>query len=343
MIKKIRSRAPLRLGLAGGGSDVSPYSDNFGGCVLNVTISLYAYCTLESYKENEIQIISKDMGCNTTLPFNLSYFELNGELDIIKQTINHFINRGYIKNLSGLKITTYCDAPPGSGLGTSSAVVVALVKALIEWYEIPMGDYEIANTAYIIERQELEYAGGKQDQYAATFGGLNFMEFFEDERVIINPIRLKSRIIREFHSSITLFNLGTSRKSANIILDQNKSLEKESRSLDAMHLIKQSAINMKEQLINGNILNVSKILADSWESKKRLTKRISNSQINHIHDQAILAGADAGKISGAGGGGVMFFLSDPTKKISIIQAMKRNNVEFINFEFVNSGCVSWQI
>ena len=175
----IRSKSPLRLGLAGGGSDVSPYSDIYGGLVLNATINLYAYCTIEELDSPEIIIHSYDANCFKTYPLAPA-LEIDGEASLIKGVYNRIVKDFNIKP-RGFRITTYNDAPIGSGLGTSSAMVVGILKAFIEWLSLPLGDYETSRLAFEIERKDLALKGGKQDQYAAAFGGFNFMEFHKDE------------------------------------------------------------------------------------------------------------------------------------------------------------------
>ena len=163
----IRSKAPLRLGLAGGGTDVSPYSDKFGGLVLNATINLYAYCTIEETFDNTIEIYAADINEKVVVPSQKS-LAIDGKLSLGKGVYNRLVKDYNLPALS-FKMTTYSDAPAGSGLGSSSTMVVCILKAFVEWLELPMGNYEIARLAYEIERLDLLLAGGKQDQYAAAF------------------------------------------------------------------------------------------------------------------------------------------------------------------------------
>ena len=216
----IRSKAPLRLGLAGGGSDVSPYSDIYGGIILNATINLYAYCTIEETENNEITIESFDGDCFESYPLTRELV-IDGKASLLKGAYNR-VMRDYNLPLRACKITTYNDAPAGSGLGTSSTMVVSILKAFVEWYSLPLGDYEIARLAYEIERKDLQLSGGKQDQYAAAFGGFNYMEFLKNDMVIVNPLKVKRWIIDELEASIVLYFTGRSRSSAAIIDEQKK-------------------------------------------------------------------------------------------------------------------------
>ena len=183
----IRSKAPLRLGLAGGGSDLSPYSDMYGGLVLNATINLYAYTTIEETESETIEICSYDANCFKTYPLQ-DIIEIDGEADLIKGVYNRVV-KDFDHVPCGFRITTYNDAPAGSGLGTSSTMVVCILKAFVEWMALPLGDYEISRLAYEIERKDLKLSGGKQDQYAAAFGGSQFQR-----RVIPLPRRQKSEL-----------------------------------------------------------------------------------------------------------------------------------------------------
>jgi D-glycero-alpha-D-manno-heptose-7-phosphate kinase len=215
VIMIIRSKAPLRLGLAEGGSDVSPYSDLYGGLILNVTINLYAYCTIEETDNNKIEIVATDLDKSLVYD-SAKELPIDRNLDLHKGVYNRIV-RNFQLPLLSFRMTTYSDAPAGSGLGFSSTMVVAILKAFAEWQSLPVGDYEIARLAYEIERKDLNLSGGKQDQYAAAFGGFNFMEFLKDDHVIVNPLRVKRWIIDELESSMVLYYTGASRSSATII------------------------------------------------------------------------------------------------------------------------------
>jgi len=228
----IRSKAPLRLGLAGGGTDVSPYCDEYGGAVLNATINMYAYCSIEPTKDNRIEFIAPDRNESFT-DISSTCIEIDNSLLLHKGIYNRIVkdfNKG--KPLS-FRMTTYADAPAGSGLGSSSTMVVAILKAYMEWLNLPLGDYDLASLAYEIERKDLNLSGGKQDQYAATFGGFNFIEFFNENRAIVNPLRIKNWIKNEVENSLVLYYTGVSRESATIIDDQIKNTQaKAEKSLD---------------------------------------------------------------------------------------------------------------
>lgn len=339
----IRSKAPLRLGLAGGGTDVSPYSDMFGGLVLNATIDLYAYCSITLTAAPTIEIVAADIKESVVYPI-LNELPIDGKLDLAKGVYNRLVKDYLIVPEGGFRITTYSDAPPGSGLGSSSTMVVAILKAFVEWFNLPFGEYDIAHLAYEVERIDLKLSGGKQDQYAATFGGFNFIEFVDNDKVIVNPLRIKRWIIDELESSMLLFYTGASRSSAQIIEDQQKNTKEGNQgAIQAMHDIKQSAVTMKEALLKGDISYFASILGKAWSDKKKMANSITNSSINEIYDAAIKAGAIAGKVSGAGGGGFMMFVIDPEKKVAVSEVLNTFQGQIIGFHFSEGGCHGWKI
>ncbi|MDR1884370.1 MAG: dehydrogenase [Prevotella sp.] len=338
----IRSKAPLRLGLAGGGSDVSPYSEEYGGSILNATISLYAYCTIEETDDRLISLNAPDIGKSIDYPV-CETLPIDDNLDLHKAVYNRIV-KDYKISPRSFSITTYSDAPPGSGLGSSSTMVVSIIKAFAEWLNLPLGEYEIARLAYEIERIDLQLSGGKQDQYAATFGGFNFMEFRKDDQVIVNPLRIKQWIIDELEASIILYYTGASRESAKIIDEQKKNtLYGNIEAIEAMHRIKQSSLDMKEAILKGNILEFSNILGKAWNDKKKMASSISNNRIDEIFKAAVGAGALTGKISGAGGGGFIIFVVDPKKRVGVINALSLLNGRVVDFQFSKGGCHSWKI
>lgn len=338
----IRSKAPLRLGLAGGGSDVSPYSDMFGGLILNATINLYAYTTIEETDDGMITIQSYDSNYFESFPIT-NIIPIDGNASLIKGTYNRVVKDFKIP-LRAFKITTYNDAPAGSGLGTSSTMVVSILKAFVEWYGLPLGDYEIARLAYEIERKDLGLSGGKQDQYAAAFGGFNYMEFLPQDVVIVNPLKVKRWILDELEASIVLYFTGRSRASAQIIDEQKKNTEKgNSKSVEAMHRIKQGAVDMKLAVLKGDMNAFCKVLGQNWEDKKKMANAITNPVIEEAFNVATAAGAKSGKVSGAGGGGFIMFFVEPTRKKEVIEALKKLDGFVMPFNFTDGGAHGWKI
>jgi len=341
--KTYRARAPLRLGLAGGGTDVSPFSDEHGGLVLNATIDLYAQAILEPTDDGQVSFCAADLGDEVRLPSTDAFSDappLRLHKGIHRRIVQQF-NRG--QPLS-LRLTTYADAPAGSGLGTSSTMVVCMLQAYSEWLQLGLGEYDIAHLAFEIEREDLALAGGKQDQYAAAFGGFNFIEFGPQDRVLVNPLRIKDWVINELESSTVLYYTGQSRDSAHIIQRQIDNTRAGLRhSLDAMRALKHDAIAMKEALLRGDLARYAEILGRSWLAKKQMAQGISNPQIDIVFDRAVTAGALAGKISGAGGGGFMMFFVPPHRRMDVLLALSEFDGEVMNFHFTSIGAQSWTL
>jgi len=338
-----RSKAPLRIGLAGGGTDVSPYSDLYGGAILNGTISLYAHTTIELTPEKKcIEIIAADR--NESVQYDIAAeLPIDGHLDLAKGVYNRIV-KDYKLQPQSFRMTTYVDAPAGSGLGTSSTLVVAILGAFVEWLKLPLGEYDIAHYAYEIERHDLKLAGGKQDQYAATFGGFNFMEFYGDDKVIVNPLRIKSKIVHELENNLVLFYTDTSRESAKIIEKQSQNVkENNEKSIEAMHSLKEQAQMMKEALLVGDIHKIGQILDYGFEQKKLMANGISNDFIDKIYNSAKYHGATGGKISGAGGGGFMIFYCPSTYRYNVIKALSEFGGQINKYQFVNEGLTTWTI
>lgn len=341
--KIIRSKAPLRLGLAGGGTDVSPYCDTYGGCVLNVTINMYAYCTIEETNDGKIQFYATDRNeyCSAALGEALS---IDRCLPLHKGIYNHILKSYPTISNRSFRMTTYSDAPAGSGLGSSSTMVVAILKAFQEWLNLPLGEYDLALLAYQIERSELRLSGGRQDQYAATFGGFNFMEFEKSDRVIVNPLRVKHWIQNELANSLILYYTGTSRDSAKIIDEQIKSTtENLSENLDGLHELKEQARIMKEATLKGDFSMFANCLLRGWEAKKKTSASITNPHINEIYDFIMQNGGRAAKISGAGGGGFMMIYCDPAQRFSLVEKLKKTAGTVMLAEFTDHGSEAWTI
>lgn len=337
-----RSKAPLRIGLAGGGTDVSPYSDKFGGAILNATISLSAYANIEHRSDNKIVLQALDRTEIETLDVS-NKLPINGHLDLLKGVYNRIV-LDYDIELKGMTLSTYVDAPAGSGLGTSSTLVVAIVGAFVEMHKLPLGEYDIAKLAFDIERKDLGLAGGKQDQYAATFGGVNFMEFYEDEHVIVNPLRIKEKYIHELQNNLLLFYTDTSRESATIIKEQVKNVnDQKSSSIEAMHQLKKQAVLMKEALLRGKLDEIGEILDFGFREKRKMAANISNDEIENIYNIAMRAGASGGKISGAGGGGFMIFYCPGNTRYNVINALSHLSGKVQKYQFTNYGLTTWTV
>jgi D-glycero-alpha-D-manno-heptose-7-phosphate kinase len=339
----IRARAPLRLGLAGGGTDVSPYCDIYGGNILNATIDRYAYATIKTLTEPVVRFVATDQQEQKIKTIG-EPLTINGKFDLHKSVYNMMIQRFNHGKQVPLELTTFCDAPAGSGLGASSTLVVTMIKAFVELLNLPLDDYSIADLAFRAERVECGMQGGRQDQYSATFGGFNFMEFYAENRAVINPLRIKYWVICELEASLLLFYTGVSRESAKIIADQSDNIKlNKTEAIEAMHAMKQEAAIMKEALLKADFGCLVETMRTGWENKKNSAETVSTPQIDEIYDAAIKAGALAGKVSGAGGGGYMMFFVPPDKRMTVIRTLNSFNGQVSNCHFTKYGAEAWSV
>jgi D-glycero-alpha-D-manno-heptose-7-phosphate kinase len=342
MTTMIRARAPLRLGLAGGGTDVSPYCDTHGGYVLNATIDRYAYAVIRLVDEPTVRFRATDQRLDDAVTQNTE-ITLDGPLKLHRAVYREMMNRFNGGRHIALELSTFCDAPAGSGLGSSSTLVVVMIRAFVELLNVAMDDYEVAHLAFRIERVDCGLGGGRQDQYSATFGGFNFMEFYAEDKALINPLRIKNWIICELEASLVLFYTGVSRSSAAIIADQSGNVTSgAANAIEAMHGIKREALVMKECLLKGDFTGIVESMRAGWENKKRSARSVSNSHIDEIYDAATAAGALAGKVSGAGGGGFMMFLTPPEHRMAVIRQLGAFDGQVSNCHFTKNGTQAWR-
>lgn len=340
MLFKTRARAPLRLGLAGGGTDLSPYCDEFGGAILNVTIDRYAFASIIPRTDGRVVFEADDLDISEEFDgFSVANPRLLLHHGVYSRMMKEFNNGKRIP----MTLKTVVDAPAGSGLGSSSALVVAMVDALRTVVGAPLGQYDVAHLAFEIERIDLGLSGGRQDQYAAAFGGINFIEFLANDRVIVNPLRANSNIVRELESSIVICFSGASRKSAEIIDQQTMAMTaRNERALEALHQLKHDANEMKQALLVGQIDRMTDILGHSWKAKQATAASVSNPHMAAIYDTAMANGALSGKVSGAGGGGFMFFLVPPENRFQLITALNEAGAQASPTKFTQEGCETWQ-
>ena len=338
-----RSKAPFRLGIAGGGTDVSPYTDFYGGVILNVTVNMHAHATIRPLDNGKIRLIHvpgnivEEMDTVSELP-------LEGELLLQRGIYNSIVKRYNSDKPLSLELTTSMDVPTGSGLGTSSTLVVAILGAYCEWLGLPLDKYDLAHYAYEIERIDMKMAGGRQDQYAATFGGVNFMEFHQNENVIVNPLRIRQEILQEWAFCTVLFFTESQRNSGIIIEEQQQNVRNQRiESLEAMHNVKKEAYRIKNCLLRNELSEMGKALNMSWNSKKRMAHNITTPDIDRIYETAIANGALGGKISGAGGGGFMFFHCPGNTRYTVIQALNALNLGTVwKMNFSKQGLITWK-
>src|SRR5215469_5393766 len=330
----IRTKAPLRISFAGGGTDVPPYPEREGGCVLNATINHYAWGSLRAREDGRIRIESVDLG----ISLDCEELRLDGRLDLVKATILRF----QAQDSKGFDVFLHSDAPPGSGLGSSSSLIVGLVGLVKEFQGLPLTDYEVAHMAYLIERQDLQIQGGHQDQYASSFGGFNFIEFYRD-RVIVNPLRIHQDVVNELEHNLLLCYTGTTRRSDHIIEDQTERVvNREAATVTALRDQKQLAVDMKNALLRQRLEDFGDLLHSAWISKKHISPRISNPRIDEMYEVARENGALGGKITGAGGGGYMLLYCQFEKKHKVMQALKVLGASVKEFAFEMRGLQTWR-
>lgn len=340
----VRSRAPLRLGLGGGGTDLPAYCNTHGGMVLNATIDRYAYAHLTVEEGGPICFKADDLETEEELPCSLD-FDIREGLVLHRAVYRHMMSEYNGGVALPMTITTTIDVPSGSGLGASSALTVALIEAFVHAMDLPLSPYEIAGLAFDIERRQLGMAGGYQDQYAAAFGGFNFIEFLPSSAgVIVNPLRLRRSVLNEFESALVICFSGQSRQSANIIEQQVGGLDSMSETtINAMHKIKDHAVAMKGRIVAGDIKGLADLLRESWLAKKQTASAVSTSTVDALLDAAMEVGAWAGKVSGAGGGGFIMILTDPERRLGLIRHLNGAGGVASAVKLTFEGAEAWTV
>jgi len=329
-----RARAPLRLSFCGGGTDVSPYPEEHGGVVLSATIDHYAYASLRPRRDSRLTLASLDYDVVARYD-HPRRMRLDGNLDLIKAVVRAF------KVRRGADLWVHSDAPPGSGLGSSSTLVVALIGVMSEWLGRPLSGYEVAELAYRIERVDLGLAGGRQDQYAAAFGGFNFIEF-QGDTTVVNPLRIRADVLHELEYRLLLCYMGQTRQSAKIIERQTAAYRAGRRPVvGALHRLREQTLEMKKALLLGRIDALGELLHQAWEAKKKLDDSISNSHVDRLYQLARREGAIGGKMPGAGGGGYFLFLSRFDRKHRVAAVLEKHGGQVVPFQFERRGLVTW--
>lgn len=343
----LRGRAPLRLGLGGGGTDVDPYSAEFGGRILNVTIDRYAYAFADRGSDGDPATVSfrspdRDRSGEATFD-EVSTLEEDFPLHVA-------VYRRVVAQFNGgtafpLELATQVDAPPGSGLGSSSALVVAMLMTTCELLGVSPGPYQLARMAWEIERVDLGMDGGWQDHYAAAFGGFNFMESRPAGEIVVNPLRIRPEVVAELEASLLLYFGGVSRLSSEVIAEQKRNVvARDEDALAATHAIRAEALEMKDLLVLGDIPGFAEAVLRSWEAKKRIASRISNPEIERAYGVAQSHGMIAGKVSGAGGGGFLMMIVDPRRRIEVTRHLESGCGGWVTpCLFTYSGATTWRV
>jgi D-glycero-alpha-D-manno-heptose-7-phosphate kinase len=329
-----RARAPLRLSFCGGGTDVSPYPEEHGGMVLSATINQYAHASLRPRRDSRIALASLDydMSVKFDHPRGMRF---DGQLDLLKAAIRA------LKVKRGLDLWVHSDAPPGSGLGSSSTMMVALIGVLSEWLRRPRTGYQTAELAYRVERGDLGLAGGRQDHYSATFGGFNFIEF-HGETNVVTPLAIHPDVLRELEYRLLLCYMGQTRQSAHIIERQTANYREGKRAtVRALDRLKGQTLEMKRALLLGDVDGMGELLHQAWESKKRLESSISNPHVDRLYQLARREGAIGGKMPGAGGGGYFLLLTRFDRKHRVAAALEKHGAQAVPFQFEPAGLTTW--
>jgi D-glycero-alpha-D-manno-heptose-7-phosphate kinase len=328
----------LRISFAGGGTDLSPFVDEHGGHVLNATINRYAYATLRF--PDEVGIAVESLDYHDRAHYSPEQPLLNdGKFDLIKACLRRLHSA---PDHGGIELYLETDAPPGSGLGASSALVVALIGALKTWRKMPLEPYEVARLAWEIERKDVGVPGGFQDQYASTFGGFNFIEFRPGGDVIVNPLRIEPRVLLELQYNLLLVFTGRTRTSAAIIEKQISGyVDNESGVLEAMSRMKALTIDAKDAILTGRLDRLGDILDAEWTEKKKTAEGVTTPRIEEMYAEARRLGALGGKASGAGGGGYMFLYCPFDRKPAISKRLEELGGEICPIAFESSGMQAW--
>lgn len=340
-----RSRAPLRISFAGGGTDVSPYPEERGGAVLNCTINKFAYATLDAAPGGSGETSVESLDYNLTINYQkASDLLYNGELDLVKATLKVFRPPPTSGGTGDtLHLFLHSDAPAGAGLGGSSTMCVALVGAFQRYLREPWTLYEVAELAYRIEREELGIRGGRQDQYAAAFGGFNYIEF-AGNRTIVNPLKVSAEVQNELAYRLLLCYTGLSHYSNDIITQQQLNYaERRSETVEALGATKQLAVAMKNELVRGNLDEMGRLLDEGWQLKKKFTAGITNDRIDRLYARARDAGALGGKLLGAGGGGYILLFCDFSRKASVARAVQDAGGGVTDFSLEPGGLQTWAV
>jgi D-glycero-alpha-D-manno-heptose-7-phosphate kinase len=323
------ARAPFRLSFAGGGTDLKSYYSRFEGVVVSTTITRYFYVFLSPTLDSAVQVISADFSQFERASMGKG-LNLQGDLGYLKLMLREF---GVTK---GLSVFTASEVPPGTGLGSSSTVAVALAKALTTLAGKRVSQKEVARLASHFEIDLMKRPIGLQDQYAASYGGLNVFRFKKDG-VEVSSLQLRLDIRKRIESSVLLFFTGVSRDAASILAEQNKNTESGGNVVEHLHGIRADAEAMIEAIRAGDVVDIGRVMDRSWTRKKNLADGISNPRIDAAYATALEQGALGGKIAGAGGGGFLLLLCEPDRQDRVTAKLEEQGLRRMTFHFDDGG------
>jgi D-glycero-alpha-D-manno-heptose-7-phosphate kinase len=332
----IRARSPLRISFAGGGTDLPHYYEQFGGAVLSSTISRYAFATLRPRLDDSIQIHLLESGTKAVYKLGQDFAERDGVFDLVKAAIRRMGSH------QGFDLELRSDAPRGSGLGGSSAATAAILGTMAEYLGAVLDPYDMAELNYLIERVDLKIAGGKQDQYATTFGGFNLLEFSK-ERVHVTPLRLSSEVLHDLEDHLLLCYTGKVRPSLGIVETRMSAFEQRDHTiLSAMRRLHSMAYAAKEILLRGRLEEFGSLLDEGMKLKRTMSSKISTPYIDDLYDRAKSAGAIGGKLLGAGGGGYLLLLVGERRRYEVRQSLENAGAVITDFSFQDQGLQTWR-
>ena len=324
-------RSPVRISFGGGGTDLPSYYEQFGGAVLSTSINKYFYTVLSARTDGRIQVISSD----------LRLFGNWNDLASLPGSGGLQIPVAVLKDLGSdvaADLFLASEIPPGTGLGSSASVCVNLLKVLTTYLRRPLSKYDLAERAYGITRHGLGRHVGKQDEYAAAFGCLNYIDFLCDGTTRVDPVLIDPTILAALQSNLMLFFTGAAHQSWDILADQEKSTRLPSgAAIDALHEVKEAAALMREALRRGNLQHFGRLLDGAWQAKKRVSSKISNQRIDTLYALARAQGATGGKITGAGGGGFLLLYAEPDCRARVRAAMQEEGLQEMAFLFDQQG------
>ncbi|GAC1463110.1 MAG: GHMP kinase [Ktedonobacteraceae bacterium] len=320
----------MRISFGGGGTDLEAYYARYGGVVVSTAINKYFYAVITTDEADDLQVISADY---RSLFRHSPYTDLfwNGDLALPKAILHHFGIR------KGVNLFIASEVPPGTGLGSSSAAAVTMIHALSTLVEQPMTKQQVAELASFIEITKMHMPIGKQDQYASAFGDINKITFTDDS-VTVEPLKIAPDVRQTLEHRLLLFFTGSSRESTSILKHQRKSTQDNDEAvLQALHNIKQVALDMQACLERGDLDEFARLLHYSWQEKRRLAPGLSNTFIDECYELALKNGATAGKITGAGGGGFLLVYCHEHVQENVTHVLEEYGLKRMNFHFDQQG------